>query len=150
SDELGHVAFGNPCTVAAVCGFQDPYGICGLFLLCGDTRYRRTKDHEGNPPSRPASVHTILRKFGSVMLLLSMVWSCRSALKKSSSQPDMLQLRSMTARDFSLPRFSWLRLSQAIRDSPEMWLGIFLNLMPDAKNRRESPVGSVPPRRPHS
>ena len=25
-DELGHVALGNPCTVAAVCGFQDPSG----------------------------------------------------------------------------------------------------------------------------
>ena len=46
SDELGDVALDNPCTVTAVCGFQDPYGIEGLFLLCGDTAYLRTKDHE--------------------------------------------------------------------------------------------------------
>src|SRR5262245_33649707 len=50
SDELGNVALGNSRTVAAVCGFQDPYGICGLFVLCGDTASRRTKDHEGNRP----------------------------------------------------------------------------------------------------
>ena len=46
SDELGDVALDNPCTVTAVCGFQDPYGIEGLFLLCSDTAYLRTKDHE--------------------------------------------------------------------------------------------------------
>ena len=31
-------------------------------------------------------------------------------------EPDMLQLRSMTVRNFSLTRFSCLRLSQAIRE----------------------------------
>jgi hypothetical protein len=33
SDELGDVALGNSLTVAAVCGLQDLYGICGLFPL---------------------------------------------------------------------------------------------------------------------
>jgi len=36
--------------------------------------------------------------------------------EKSFFQPVMLQLPSMTARDFSLTRVSCLRLSQAIRE----------------------------------
>ena len=48
SDELGDVAFGNPCTIAAVCGFQNPYGMEGLFLLCGHANYRKAKDQRGD------------------------------------------------------------------------------------------------------
>ena len=36
SNELGDVALGNPSTVAAICGFQDPYGIGRLFRLRDD------------------------------------------------------------------------------------------------------------------
>src|SRR5262245_50226376 len=50
SDEPRDVALGNPRTVAAVRGFQDPYGIGWLFLLRDDTANGRTKDHEGNRP----------------------------------------------------------------------------------------------------
>src|SRR5262245_9042554 len=75
-----------------------------------------------HPSARPRCIQSSENLEASCSL--SLVWSCRSALKKSSSQPDMLQLRSMTARDFSLARFSCLRLSHAIRDSPDMWIGI--------------------------
>jgi hypothetical protein len=53
---------------------------------------------------------------------------CDPLAKRPSLPAIMLPQWSMTARDLSPTRFSCPRLSQAIRDSPEMWLGIFLNL----------------------
>src|SRR5215831_19696639 len=112
-------------TLMAFAGF-----FSSAVLATGEQRIMKAT----HPSARPRCIQSSENLEASCSL--SLVWSCRSALKKSSSQPDMLQLRSMTARDFSLTRFSCLRLSQAIRDSPEMWLGIFLN--PDARCKKRS------------
>jgi hypothetical protein len=52
-----------------------------------------------HPSARPRCIQSSENLEASCSL--SLVWSGRSALKKSFSQPVMLQLRSMTARDFS-------------------------------------------------
>src|SRR5262249_1064518 len=77
SDELGHVALGNPCTVAAVCGFQDLMAFAGFFssavtLATGEQRIMNAT----LPSARPRCLQSSENLEASCSL--SLVWSCRS------------------------------------------------------------------------